>query len=240
MFAGAYILVLCLSTGLAAWFVATAAGRTAAMLKQEQRLSHGTTTALSAIAFLVVVSAPSPVMVCALFLLLAGFLHAKHYYVKFFRFAAPVLAVALGLTGLAFTPLPDLSVPAIIGLAGLGWLVVTLSGEWLPENFTPTAFTVIAGLLPLLASHWLNGPGWIALDVAIIIAALAGAVIAAGHHALSGIARIALAYLVGWLVLEAALHQAWIPALASLTIWFCALGYAYSQDPSRYNRAFDF
>lgn len=240
MFAASYIIILAISSGLCAWGIAFGATRAAAILQQPPKCSHGTAATLTAIAFLVVVAAPPPVMVGSLFLLVVGLLHARHAYPRFCRWVAPALAVAFGLTGLAFTPLPDLPVTAIIGLTGLGWLLMTYSGEALSEEFFPTTLVTVGALTPLLASSWFGGPTWIALDVALMISAFAGALIALGHPALSGIARSAIAYLTGWMIVEAALHNAWIPAAASLTVWMLAAIYTFTQDPARYNRAFDF
>lgn len=243
MFTAAYIVILCLSAALGAWGISYASMRAAAVLQEPMRVTHGTAALCVAVAFLVVVAAPPPVMTAALALLFAARSIQRLRYLTFSRWVAPALAVGLGLTALTITPIPGFAVPneALVLIAYAIWFGVTVSGEALPEPFLPTARTISLALLPLTGAYFLGMPSWVSLDAALILSALAGATIAAHHHAHhSGISRISFAFLTGWLMIEAALHNGWMLATASLLIWALAAAYAYAQDPARQNHAFDF
>ncbi|MEJ0010890.1 MAG: hypothetical protein WDN72_10765 [Alphaproteobacteria bacterium] len=192
----------------------------------------GPVVALPAIAFLMVVQAPAPVLVGALLLAFAGWRYDHRPFSLATASAVTLLAIALGLFGLH--GYPELPIPfAVVAAAcGLVWLVIAVSASEAPRGFARFALVTILALMPLAAAPLLaDVPDFLPLDVAILSAALLGVLMLAPAAARAGTGLSApFAFLFGFLVLRTLSLGGWPFALGALLVWGGGLVFAHKGD----------
>lgn len=230
-----YIIILCFSAALAAFSAARLAWRLSRLLNQSFAVPGGVFAALSSIAFLTVVGAPASVLVGALLVLGSGMAGRSGYLPPIAVWGVPLIATVLGLSSFH---LPALGIPpaALACAILLGWFLVTVSAWRAPNAAIGGGIGFLLALLPLcMAPVLFPVPHSITLDAALIMSALGGLIAASRADARLAIARPALGFLLGWLIVVAALNGAWPAALVSALAWCAAIAYATlhptSADP---------
>lgn len=223
----AYIVILCLSTFLAAWAAARIALRIIAMLRLSIDPPLGLFATVAAILFLTVVGVPAMVLVGAIILVIGSVLAARHPLPRTAQLGIPCIAVMLGHATLALPsalPLSPLAASAAIIVA---WVGFTFSSRALPPSSRVGSLGIIACLAPMLAAPLLfPAPDWLAIDSLLIAAAFAGIAVIRPATPSLAMAYPSCAFLLFWLLLQAALHGAWPLALISLLAWILAIAYA--------------
>ncbi len=221
-----YIIILCLSTLFAAYAPLLLSARLGSIIGRETALiSAGVMAAIAAIAFMVVVAVPAMVLVGALLLLgLAAW--QTHRGLPPMTYAGGVLiAVLLGCATLHLPAITHVPPAALIVASILGWYVLSATAKLAPEPLPGGTLAILFGTLPLLAAPFFGAPSSIALDSALILSALLGALLTNLPEPRLGAARAPFAYLLAWLILQAALHGAWAPAAISTLAWCGAIAY---------------
>jgi hypothetical protein len=219
-----YILVL----GFSSWLITTlllfVSKRFGKLFGNPLLVSSGFVMLLPLLGFMVVVGAPAPMLVGCILLAGSHFTRAGGYLPIIARFGVPVIAALL--TSMHLT-LPALGTVPPVALQ-LGAVVVlfvyALSADYLPPRLAPASLSLLAVAAPLLAAPFFGAPSYIALDILILASALLGANMASYGIASIAIARQPIGLLLGWLMVEAATHGAWIPAAISLCIYGSAIG----------------
>lgn len=229
----AYILLLCVSAfamaGAGVWF----GRRLLPMLGMAPGM--GVAALLPAVAFLIVVSAPAPLLVGTLVLsgMAAWRAHREDGLVAMLLLAA--LATLIGLVGFHAPTAPYLAtLPPMAGLAllGLVWFGFIFAGRFGNAHGGFFAYGALASLAAVAtAPLFVPATHPLALDAALIAAALIGALLAGGYRLGIGTpARLGLGMLVSYLPLAAIWQGAWIAGLAGLAIWAIALGWGWMQQ----------
>ncbi len=222
----AYIFILTFSAWLAAYGLLRVAQRLMRMTSAPLRLSEGGFALVCAILFLVVVGAPAAMLVGVILLALHHLVNTRYYLprlaVRGIPFLAVVMAVGSG------------TVPAVIGvpqpliqalMVAILFAIIWLSPRT-PSDLAGASIGWLGGLFPTLLAPLWGAPSFLAIDSALIAAALLGALMAAPHHASSGVARAPFALLIGWLMLAPAAHGFLIFSILSMLIYGAALAYA--------------
>jgi hypothetical protein len=229
-----YIIILCFSTLFAAWVMSRASQRFAGLISREAALIPvGVFAAVTVIAFMVVVAVPATVLVGALLLLAVSHAHARLYWPPVTYWGGLAIAVLLGLSGLHFPSIPHLPMAVLMGVAMIGWYAIAASGDHAPNDLPGGTLGFIAACVPLAAAPLFFAPSSIALDSALILCALLGTLVAGRATDTLGGARMPLAYLLGWLMIEAALRGAWPCAVISILAWAAAIAYATLHRENR-------
>ena len=227
-----YILVL----GFSAWLLATAllyvAARFGKLFGNPLLVSAGFVMLLPLLGFMVVVAAPAPVLVGCLLLAGAHLTRRGDHLPAIARFGVPVIAALLASMHLPMPVIDHAPVVALHVLAILALFGFALGGAYLPARLAPGSTALLLTALPLLAAPFFGAPSFIALDVLILASVLMGTVMVASPLASMNIALQPIGLLLGWLILVAATHGAWITALASLLVYAGSIGYALTHHRS--------
>jgi hypothetical protein len=222
----AYMLILLFSAALASW-TAVRITRRVESLTGMLPVPTGLFIVLSALGFMVIVAMPSRLMVGGLLLFAMGLAELRREPPLSARIGVPLIAILIGLS--------TFQLPSLHGIYSLGawfcmasaWLAVTLSGHLLPDNARQGCGAIAMVLLPLAAAPlYTQVPSYLTLDCALLMAPLLGGVYAhrKGGH-LGMLCRLPYAYLIGWLMLVALLHHAYISVILSATLWLLVYYY---------------
>lgn len=222
-----YILILCLSTLFAAYASLRISQRLGWLISRETVLvSAGMMAIVAAIAFMVVVAVPAMVLVGALLMLGLASLQSRDMLPPFAYWGGVGIAVLLGVATLHLPTIVHVPAIALIAAAALGWYGISATSHHAPDALPLGTLAILAAIIPLIAAPLLGAPTSIAVDSALILSALLGALLANLPNPVLGVARAPFAYLLGWLMLQAALHGAWPAASISALAWGGAIAYA--------------
>lgn len=238
MFVGSYIVILALSTAFLAWVLTFGATRFGPMLPPVLNASHGTFALFSATCFLTVIGAPGPLLL-GLFAFIVCDMPRVRESMRIRRWGLPLLAIGFSLVNM-HTPALAISAVALLIGAGLFWFGFTFTGRMLHPEFARGIIPVSAALLPIAAASLMGAPDYLSLDSALVLAGLCGAAFTATAYASFGASRNAYAFVIGWLILTAAAYGAYIPAAASLILWFAALTATRQGHSAPVKHAHDF
>jgi hypothetical protein len=229
MFTTAYIIILVVSTAIAAWAMGAMTARIQRMHKAAPPLlSAGSIAMAATVVFLMVVAAPPSLVMGMLVLTLATSELGRRYLPPYASWALPLLFVVF--TAHSLHP-PDLlsSLPPLLITTGLvlAWFGFTQSGNLLPAALPATTFGLAFVLLPLIIAPLLtSAPAYLPLDGALLLTGLAGVWSTRLTPLNIGPARPAIALLIGWMILIAACQGAWVISALSLGIWAALLVFA--------------
>ena len=227
----AYIIILLLSTVLTAWASLRVAHRLGALFNKPDFVPAGLFAVVSSIAFLTVVGAPAKLLVGAVLLVGVGLAYHQSFLPNIARWGVPFIAVMLGLSTITLPVVGHIPPVALLAAAMLVWFGLTLGAEYTPDDAKAGSIALIIALIPLMASPFVfHAPSHIALDAGLISAGLLGLLAAYRSNDLLGVARAPLTLLLGWLLLEAASHGAWVASIVSLLAWCGAIAYATQQN----------
>jgi hypothetical protein len=214
-----YTIILCFSACFTAFVLVRGAQLVARLSGLTDRLPAGAYILLSLLGFLMVAAAPAKLLSAMLLLTIAGVIGVFNYLPSIARWGMPLIAAVLASTS---TPLPAIpGIPnAMVPLLAMGLLfALTMAAEHGADDTILGGSGVIAALLPLVVAPLIFGaPSYLALDAALVAAALAGGALAAPAGATLGFARAPFALLTGWLILRAVAYGAWPCALVSLAV----------------------
>jgi hypothetical protein len=205
----AYILVLSVSAWLFGYGVLAVGDRLGRLLGNAA-LPAGSVALLTALLFLVVVAAPAALICAAFALWLNQWLLSRAFWPAAARIAVPILAGALAASSLPYAAITGVDAPLLYTLAAALLIAVALGAVLLRTmSFAGFALGVIALLLPVALASLLPGmPASLALDAAIIGAALLGAMMGSTSESSPGQAAPSFALLITWLLLALACHMA--------------------------------
>lgn len=228
-----YIPILCLSAWLAAYALLRVADRFYKLLGLRYALPAGAFVLLSVLAFLIVVAAPAPVIIGAILL---AVMQMKQILPPVAHWGVPLIAAMLAASTVHLPAIANLPPLALQCLALVGIFGVTVAGHKLPDAFAPCGAGLMFALAPLIAATCLGAHSSVALDVGLIASAILGAAMAAGPHATMGLARLPLALIAGWLMVEATAGTGYIAAALSLLIYagVIALNATHPDDEARH------
>ena len=230
---GLYSVILAFST-----FVASLLG-TRILLRLLQELDFQPAHAqlaviLSAIGFLTVVSLPAGILLAALVLVLQGLLAIRINLSKGILQLLTLAAILLALVGIHQSPgswPAPLADWMILPLAGL-LLFALLAGVGRSSlSFNQASLIAISALVPIsLAPLFFSAAhSSLALDTAIINAALIGGLIVLPQQSASSHFKLPLVALVGYAAIQTAHYGAWPLALVSLAILLAGMFSLRSQ-----------
>lgn len=230
-----YMVILCLSTALAAWAAVRVVRRLMPMLGLP--IGAGWCVLLPAVAFLIVVGTPPPVLVGTL--LIAGLLALFGHRYDAVSVALMVLmaAVFIGLTGLHAPSLHFLTtIPPLLALACMGilWVVMGFGPYFMRGEATVFSLGAMAALAAIAAAPLqLPSAQPLMFDALIVASAFGGLLLARGGAAEMGTApRLSLGFLIAYLQLAAIWQGAWLAGVASMVIWMGTIGWVWlRQDP---------
>ena len=214
-----YLVVLMVSAiAVAAGFVRSY--QQLAPVFQANRQALGATVAIPMLAFLIIVSTPAPVVLAALLLMLIGMWDAWRGISRDMGLALTLLAASIGSMGLPVAASSVLPAPLVALLLWIGWWVLILGAEYVPQAASRCFLLLTIAWIPLVAASWIGvAPGHIALDVAMVTSSMLGALMAAPSAAQALIAlRLPLLLLLGYSIARTLLADAWPFALASLVL----------------------
>lgn len=218
---GLYSLILAASAAFAAWAGERVFTRVLREMDAPDELSQ-VMVALAAIAFFVVVALPAAMVIGALLLLVLGALK---------RPTPPglVIAVLLGLYGLAELhsnwPMP-LPFGAWWDMSGVIWFALLLPATRVQPSQWVFSVAIIFSALPLaLAALFFPAVhGSMALDVAILSAALLGGVLSPyAAQPATLMLRLVGAFLLGGLIVQTLHYGAWPVAVLSAGLWLVSM-----------------
>ena len=235
----AYIIILLLSTALTAWAALRVMHRLGALFNTSDLVPAGLLAVVAILAFLTVVGAPAKLLVGAVLLVGLGLISNQRFLPKIARWGVPFIAVMLGLSTLTLPAIDKVPHAMVLAGAGVAWLAMVLGSNAGMDDAKTGSIAHIVTLLPLIASPFIfQTPSHVGLDAALIAAGLVGLLAAFRPGDVLGMARAPLALLLGWLMLEAASHGAWIAAIVSLLAWGGAIAYATQQNQPSGSDAF--
>lgn len=217
-----YVLILCLSTLLAARAGMGLWQRLAPLLGKHT--THvGLSATVPALAFLIVVGAPPSVLSVTVAMIAYGTLAPRHLERPLARI---LFAVTVVLLPMLYLHRPDI-VPWLIALAFVWWSGVIATAPRMPSAVSPFALGVIFTCLPLAATPLLvPKASSIAVDAAILASAWLGVLLSAQpHHTVGRTAQWATSMIIGYLQIAALWHGAWPTALASALVWVACMAY---------------
>ena len=223
-----YILILCLSVWLAVMALAYVGGRLHRVLKGATAFPDGISLLGPVLVFLVVVAAsPSMLVGCAL---LAGahLTRSGAHLPRIARFGTPIIASLLALSTLPIVAIGPVPATAVYAIAALVMVAMLIMADRLPASVTLGGTGLLLSLLPLIAAPLMGAPSYIALDIALVASGLLAAQMSAVEGAQLRLARQPLVLILGWLMVEAALHGAWVPTMVSLLVYGAFVAYALS------------
>lgn len=173
---------------------------------------------LSAIGFLIIVAMPSTLAVASLLLVLVGGYSMRHPLPAYIQYAAPLVAVLLGLTTLHLPAISGLPLWLIYVGAAAMWLLTTFLATGLPNTPRGGSLAATLMLFPLAASSLFGEtPAFLALDALLLLAPLVGVLLAqSGPGTLGLVCRQPYGFLIGWLILVALAHHAFVGAGLSI------------------------
>lgn len=222
-----YIPVLCISAWLAAYALLRVADRFYKLLGLRYALPAGIFVLLSTLAFLVVVAAPAPVIIGAILL---ACMQMKHMLPPIAHWGVPLVAAMLTAATVPLPAIANLPPMVLQCLALAGIFTITMAGYKLPDSFMPCSSGLLLTLLPLLAAPFLGAHSSVALDVGLIASAILGAAMATGAHATMGLARLPLALITGWLMIEASAGTGFIAAAVSLLVYAGVITFGLTKE----------
>lgn len=228
-----YILILCISAWFTAYALLRVAERVAVLVGQPMKMPAGLSGLVALLAFLVVVNAPGPMIVGALALTGMGLIGMRRYLPHIATWGVPLIAT---LMAVAASPLPEIEGLPPLLVRALALLIpfgLAMGGRMLPDAMKQGSGALLACLAPLMAAPLLGAPSYLAIDAAIFAAALLGGIMAAGNDARLGLARAPMAFVLGWLIVQAGVHGAWMAAVASLLVYGGAIAYAVTQKSGK-------
>lgn len=226
-----YIIVLCLSAWLIAYGMAQVAKRLVAALGPAAMVSPTLCILLPMLAFLAVVAAPPALLVAALLLLVLPWVIGAWRQHVFMRGAACVSLAALVAVSVTLPVIADMPAWAMNAGAWVLLLAMLLTADYAASEAQAVSVSGLAVVLPLLIAPFMGAPSFVALDVAIMASCLLAALMALAPNAHFGPARGPFALIAGWLILEAAAHGAWVPALLSVLAYGGAIAYGLTRPP---------
>ena len=232
MFLAFYSVILPCSALLVAWALARGMILFSRASGIAAPLTPGAIALLITLGFLIVVSAPPALLTACSAILILGIYAARFPTSALAQQGLLLLAVIAAVLHWSFPPLFGLPPFAVMGIAALLWYGMTLSGTFLPNTPPAATLTLLPALLPLILAPviW-QAPGYFALDATVWLAACLGVWMAYPMFAASEPAGRASAFLLGGLLLLAALNGVWIAALISLLAWGATLAYAGARTP---------
>lgn len=229
-----YIPVLCLSAWLAAYALLRVTNRFYKLLGLRYALPAGVFVLVSTLAFLVIVAAPAPVIVGAMLL---GGMQMKRVLPPIAHWGLPLIAAMFAASTVHLPTIAHVPPMALQCLALIGIFAVTMAGHRLPDGFTPCSSSLLLTLAPLLAAPFLGAHGSVALDVGLIASAILGAAMASGTHAAMGLARLPLALITGWLMVEATAGTGYIATALSLLVYGGVIAFGATRDDEAHDAA---
>jgi hypothetical protein len=212
-----YIFILTFSAWLGAYGLLKVGQRITLLISRTLRLPAGLFALACVTLFLVVVGAPASLLVGVILLALFHFMNTLYYLPKLAQWGIPFLAALLAVGGGGVPVVAGLPQP-LVQAAMLALLMAIVWGSArTPTELAPASAGWLACLFPVLLAPLFGAPSFLALDSALIAAALLGALMAAPADARMSIARAPFALLIGWLMLQPAAHGvAWASALGLL------------------------
>jgi hypothetical protein len=229
-----YLSLICLSAALITFGGVRLYQRLAPLFRYKGGI--GMLALLPAIAFLMVIGLPGPALSGALILSLGLVLGGERMSSPLAHGLLIVLAVAVGLMGIGT---PDAAyaakMPPVMwyAVAALVWIGMSLSAPYMPSSAGGFTMTTAPAWLAVAASWFLlPGDARGAMDVAVILSALFGLLVAGARHAMGEAARYGFVFLITYLQIMAVWHGAWMAAGASICLWLAAAGWMWVQaDP---------
>lgn len=228
-----YAILVAASAGFVSWGLLRLIGRLGQFIgSYALRYVADAIPAVVAIAFLMVVEAPAPVLTSAFMLFLAGIVQTQRPLPARWKLTLLLVTVVLGVSAIAersgaWPPM----LPALLWVAvgAVAWLAVSASAWVIQPPAKMFSTMVIISLLPLAAAPLLFKDGHMSLitDVLVISAALMGGVLRwKEDQAAYLLLRAPVVFILAALQFQALRYGAWPCAAASIGVWFAAIAYA--------------
>ena len=220
-----YAVILIVSSAIVALSATRISGRLHSLFGFTSSALAGSIALWCTVAFLTAIAASPAMLTAAAVLWLCTRTPVAARIPTFAQWAIPMLLAAW----VAGThPLPELPVPPALALAGVALLLFICIALGRPHAGAPAAPIIVLSLLPVIGATAMGGPTYLALDSGIVAAALLGTALAASPMTL-GRTLPAWGMVIGWLLLQPALHGIWVASIAGLALYVPGMLYAASR-----------